>query len=110
MVSKEEAIKVIVQRGTGVIGPVRMMSLLGESGISIVDDQVKAEDMKTAYKEFTDSFAAIAPTTRITLKSLARMHDFKVLNELEEQEAKEKGEEKPKKRFWRLKNWNFFKR
>ena len=103
MVSKAEAIKLIIERGTGVIGPVRMMSLLTEAGIRVINDKIEADNIDESFEILTRTFAEIAPTTRITLLSLAKVYGFSVL----EQEKKEK---KEKKSFWRLRFGRFFKR
>lgn len=103
MVDKAEAIKLIIERGTGVVGPVRMMSLLSEAGIRIINDKVEADNIDESFKKLTTNFAAIAPTTRITLLSLAKIYGFSVFEE-------EKEEKKEKRSFWRLRFGRFFKR
>ncbi len=104
MVSKKEAIKIIIERGSGVVGPFRMMSLLTEAGIKVDDEDISCDgDINDCFTNLTVSFASIAPTTRITLMSLSKIYGFPIF-ENEKQERKEG----KKKNFWRLKNWNFF--
>ncbi|UJG40714.1 MAG: hypothetical protein K9W45_12875 [Candidatus Heimdallarchaeum aukensis] len=101
MVSKQEAILLIIERGTGVIGPVKMMSLVSEAGITLEDGKVVSQDIDESFKKLTERFASIAPTTRITLLSLAKMHGFSI------EEDKDK---KERKTFLRFRNWKLFRR
>ncbi len=103
MLTKEEAILKIIERGTGVIGPIKMLTLLNEAGITVNNNKVLSDDIDRSFDILTEKFAAIAPTTRITLLSLSRLYGFDAL-------AKEKKEKKEKGLFLRLKNWKLFKR
>ncbi|MHA1400329.1 MAG: hypothetical protein ACTSQE_08270 [Candidatus Heimdallarchaeaceae archaeon] len=103
MVSLEEAILLIIERGTGVIGPTRMSSLVSEAGINISGDKVQSDDLNKSFQILTENFAAIAPTTRITLMALSKMYDFEIFKQ-------EREEKKEKNLFLRLKNWKLFKR
>ena len=78
MLAKEKIIELIIERGIGVLGEERMYKLSKDSGINIANGKMQTDNVDESYYLLTNKFAAIAPTTRVTLIALSKIYGFEL--------------------------------